>query len=763
MTSITAQPRVYSSGVRVRRRSMGRRARPSPGIMVLGAATLSVTAALSVALGAPSVMRVPAVFAFFCIAPGSAFVTAVGGRREPGLIIGVSLALVAVVAQLMLWLGDWWPRPFLYALAAACIVGLASAAVAGRSQLPTFLEVAMAARSVRPAIGRLPRTAAFHAGVLAGALLLWILALTSARLGQMAGLGLLDALPLAYFIAFALLLIGFAVAAASNELDPKLLGGYVLALILVLHATTAVLYTEPRYAWTYKHLGVINLLAASGHADRQIDIYNNWPAFFAANAWLSRMAGIAPISYAGWAQVFFNIVDVLALRFAVRAFTGEERLLWTAALFFVLGNWVGQDYLAPQAFAFAVSLVMLGLVARSGYARADVAAKRGSTARRRWAAFRLAAERTPPRPADPLPARPLSGKATLIAGGVCALAVVISHQLSPLLVIADVAALALFARRAPLWVPAALAAIEVCWLLLAWPFLSSHFSLFDFGGGVGTGVSRNLTAALPGARFSFYAPTAVMALMLGLALFGALRRRHEGKRNVVLGCLIAAPAAVIAFQSYGGEGVYRAFLFALPWLAFLAAAACTGTRLRTRPLRMRFRPLILGSAAVGACLLVAYFGQEVVNHVPSDDVDAAAWYELHAPPGSLRINLAPSAPDRLTARYPLVSLADPPSLLTLRQFTGHRLGAHDLPHLEAFIRTVEPYANGRGDHPVYVVLTRRQENYGRLNGLIPAGSVSSLTAALERTRDFRLVYSRPTAWVFRYVVSGRPRAESTRQ
>jgi hypothetical protein len=588
--------------------------------------------------------------------------------------------------------------------------------------------------------------------------------MAGAQLGQMSGLGLLDALPLTYFIAFALLLIGFAVAAASNELDPKLLGAYVFALILVLHGTTAVLYSEPRYAWTYKHLGVINLIAGGGQADRQIDIYNNWPAFFAANAWLSRTAGIAPIAYAGWAQVFFNIVDVLAVRFALRAFTGEERLLWTSALFFVVGNWAGQDYLAPQAFGFAVSLVALGLVIRSGYATTGVSARRGSTAQRRWTALKLAAGRMRLDRADAHPPPPLSPLAALIGGGVCALAVVTSHQLSPLLLIADVAALALLARRAPLWIPAALAAVEVWWLLLAWPFLTSHFSLFDFGGGVGTGVSRNLAAALPGAPFSFYAPTAVIVLMLGLALLGASRRRHDGKRNVVLGCLIAAPVSVVAFQSYGGEGLYRAFLFALPWLAFLAAAACAGRPLRTRPLRMRVGRLILGSTAVGACLLVAYFGQELVNHIPSDDVQAATWYELHAPPGSLRINLAPSAPDRLTARYPLVSLADPPSLLTLRQFTGHRLGARDLPHLEAFIRAREPYANGPGNHPVYVVLTRGQENYGRLNGLIPAGSVTGLTAALERSLHFRLVYSRPTAWIFRYVAGGaKPRPQRIRQ
>jgi hypothetical protein len=757
MASVLTEPRTYRSGVRLRHRGPGR-PRRLPGTVVLGVAALSVTAVLCVAVSAPSVVRVPSVLGFLCIAPGCAFVTVVGGRREPGLIIGLSLATVAVVAQSMLWLGAWSPAAFFYALAAACLLGLASAAA--RSVTTATVDALGPGRRVRPRnglglgravrrlIGRLSWTTAFHAGVLAGALLLWALALAGAQLGRMAGLGLLDALPVSYFIAFALLLDGFAFAAGSKDLNPRLLGAYVFALILVLHGTTAILYSEPRYAWVYKHLGVINLIAATGHADRQIDIYNNWPAFFAANAWLSRTAGIAPIAYAGWAQVFFNIVNVVALRFALRAFTRDERLLWTAALFFVVGNWVGQDYLAPQAFAFAVALVVLGLVIRSGYAPTGGLLKRGSDARRRRL---LSAKRWSPTRADALPPPPLSPPAAITAGGICVLAVVTSHQLSPLMLIADVAALALVARRTPLWVPAVIAAIEVWWLALAWPFLSSHFSLFDFGSGAGTGVTRDLAAALPGASLSLYAPAVVMALMLGLALLGALRRRREGRRNLVLGCLIAAPVAVVVFQSYGGEGPYRAYLFALPWLAFLAATACVSRQHHAGPVRMRPGRLLLATATVGACLLVAYFGQELVNHIPSADVQAATWYELHAPAGSLRIDLAPNAPDRLTARYPLVSLADPPTLLTLREFTGHRLGARDLPHLEAYIRRHEPYANRRGDHPVYVVLTQGQENYGRLNGLIPAGSVAGLTAALKRSPDFRLVFSRPTAWIFHYV------------
>ncbi|MBV9005977.1 MAG: hypothetical protein JO181_15055, partial [Solirubrobacterales bacterium] len=124
-------------------------------------------------------------------------------------------------------------------------------------------------------------------------------------------------------------------------------------------------------------------------------------------------------------------------------------------------------------------------------------------------------------------------------------------------------------------------------------------------------------------------------------------------------------------------------------------------------------------------------------------VRASLWYEQHAPAGSMRIDLAPNEPDRLSARYPLVDLSDPSTLVTQAQFTGHQLGASDVPRL---IRLIQQ----QRARPAYVVLSRLQEDYARLNGLLPAGSLTSFVGALEQSPAFGLVYSLPTAWIFRY-------------
>jgi GT2 family glycosyltransferase len=719
-------------------RAVPRVGRPAVAV----AAAACVAAPASVAVGAPTALRLPAVLAFLCLAPGAALLTAVRGRMEMGLIIGISLGVTAVTAQSMLWFGAWSPRPVLYGLAAACLLPLAPGLALERRRGGGGRGGLAALKRVRDGTDGFPGTAWVHGALLVVALGVWGTSLLGADLRLMGGVGLLSALPPTYFFAFALLLIGFAGAATNEKASPRLLGLYVVALIVVLHGTTPLLYDEPRYAWTYKHLGVIELIAATGAVNRDFDIYNNWPAFFAANAWFSKAVGLAPIAYAGFAQLFFNLVNVAAVRFALRGLTANERLLWTGTFFFVLGNWVAQDYLAPQAFGFALSLVVLGLCVRCSPAVTRRRSRPG-----RWLSGRLngLTNAVLPRraPGEDLPPAPLGPRGALVAGSVCFLAVVTSHQLSPVLLIVSVAALSLFARRVPLWVPLAMAAVEAWWLALAWPFVGAHFSLLH-PGAAGTGApGRNLGAALPGAELTFHAPAAVIGLMTLLALIGMARRLRVGQRDLVPVCLIVAPAVCVAFQSYGGEGAYRAYLFALPWLAFFAAAACTRAPSPDRPAPLGFARLLAATAAVGESLLFGYFGQDLANRIRPDDVRAAVWYEEHAPAGSVRLNLAPTAPDRLTARYPKVSLGDPSALLLRPEFTGHRLGAGDVPRLE---RLVEAQRARR----IFLVLTRGQEDYALLNGLAPDGSVTSLVRALGSSTRFRLVYRRPTAWIFEY-------------
>jgi GT2 family glycosyltransferase len=662
--------------------------------LVVTAAVACVAAPLLVVLGVPAFVRLPAVLALICLAPGTALLAAKRQRAELGLVLGASLAVTVVVAQCMIWLHVWWPTAWLFVLAIACLPPLVASLDLALPR-PTLPSATLGGTH-----WKFPHSG--HAALLAGVLALWGLSLVGADVSRIAGLGLLNALPPTYFLALGLLLAGFLDAATRSDPSPKLLGAYVLALILLLHGTTPLLYDEPRYAWTYKHLGVIELIASTGGVDREIDIYNNWPGFFAANAWFSSVVDLKPIAYAAWAQVFFNVANVAALRFALRGLTKNETFLWTAAAFFVLGNWVGQDYLAPQALGMLLSLVILGLCLR------------------------------------PVP----SPRVACVVGGICFLAVVTSHQLSPVLLIASVALLWLVTARVPVWIPVAMVAIEAWWVVLAWPFVESHFSLIDPGSGGAAADARDLGAALPGAAFGFYAPGGVILTIGLVAVLGGLRMRRDGRRVVIPASFVVAPLLVAGLQRYGGEGIYRAYLFALPWLAFFAAWACMRRPARGERVRMHRRRLGPATGVLAAFLLFAYFGGELANHIAPSEVRAAEWYERKAPPGAARLQLAPSVPARLTARYPKVTLADLNPLLDHPEFRGRQLGARDLPRIERLMRTA-------GGRRTYLVLTRHQNDFARLNGLLPEGSMARLERALAASADFRPVYRRPGAWIFR--------------
>jgi len=591
---------------------------------------------------------------------------------------------------------------------------------------------------------RLPLFVLAHCTVIGAAVGLWAVSLIGTDLDAMAGLGLLNALPPTYYGAFALLLVGFAAAVTREVVSPKVLGLYVLALVLVLHATTPLLYEEPRYPWVYKHLGVIDLVATTGGVDRDIDIYNNWPGFFAANALLSSVTGVSPRSYAEWAQVFFSVVNVGVLLFALRGLTSDRRLLWTAAWLFVLANWIGQNYLAPQALGFLLSVLVLGLCLRSAPSPRRPSTRLGRWWERRPQRLESLMARGSRREFVPAPA--LSPRGALALGSVCYLAIVVTHQLSPVMLILSVTVLSLVGRRVPLWVPAAMVAIEAWWLTLAWPFLSENYSVFDPDlSSTGRPEGTALANAMPGYRFVVYATIAVMAVMVALTIVGLIRRVRAGHWQLAGASLAIAPVVVLAVQNYGGVAVQRAFLFALPWLAFFAAAACLpAPHTAGRALASRWR-LALATCVVGICFLPAYFGRELINHVLPEDVSATVWFEEHAPTGSAAIWLAGEPPNRSTAAYPRVGLNTLASLTTRSpEMRHHRLGARDVGRVEALVA-------GVSERRVFLILTPHQEQYARLYGFLPKGSVAGLGRALEASSAFRLRYRRGESRVFEYV------------
>lgn len=95
---------------------------------------MAVSAALliSLVLPPPGVVRFALAVAFVMFGPGAAVLIALGSRSlarpELGLIIAVGMATTVLVAESLIWLGFFHPRPELAAAAAAVLITVGAAA-----------------------------------------------------------------------------------------------------------------------------------------------------------------------------------------------------------------------------------------------------------------------------------------------------------------------------------------------------------------------------------------------------------------------------------------------------------------------------------------------------------------------------------------------------------------------------------------------------------------------------------------------------------
>ncbi|MPZ15701.1 MAG: hypothetical protein GEU73_14980, partial [Chloroflexi bacterium] len=196
-----------------------------------------------------------------------------------------------------------------------------------------------------------------------GALLLWLVALSSVQIRDVSDLGLVAVLPAGAFVALGLLLLSYALALRQQPLRTHVLLLHVGTLIFMLYGATTVVSVAPRFTIAWRHVGVAEYIARTGTVAPLIDAYHNWPGFFALIAFVSDVAGFdSAIHLAPWAPVVFNLLYLCPLIVILRTAAVDERTVWIGVWFFCLTNWIGQDYLAPQALSFFLYLVVLAVI-----------------------------------------------------------------------------------------------------------------------------------------------------------------------------------------------------------------------------------------------------------------------------------------------------------------------------------------------------------------------------------------------------------------
>ena len=165
---------------------------------------------------------------------------------------------------------------------------------------------------------------------------------------------------------------------------------------------------------------------------------------------------------------------------------------------------------------------------------------------------------------------------------------------------------------------------------------------------------------------------------------------------------------------------------ALPWLSLLAAYACASRTAPAGRMRVGFAARC-GVDGRGRLSLVRFL--RAGAHQPRAVQRCSRRPVVRAArAGRIDAHRSRARRSRPSDRaLPRCRLSDPSSLVTYAQFVGHRLGVRDVSQLIGLIKQQRA-------RPAYVVLSAFQEDYARLQGLLPAGSLDGSSPRLSALR-----------------------------
>jgi hypothetical protein len=565
----------------------------------------------------------------------------------------------------------------------------------------------------------------------------------------MTDLGLLTVLPLSYYLAILLLSASFILASSEDNASPVMLSLHVIALIIMIHGTPQIVYGTVRYSWAWKHVGIIDYIQRNHSVNPNItylNVYHDWPGFFALGAFLTQVAGFqSALSYAGWGPLFFNLIDFPALLVIFRSITKDRRLIWLAAWFFYITNWIGQDYFSPQAMNYFLYLVVIGIV----LSWFSIWSPPNPEFISKWLKSRLLSggfSRLLSRgiPAGTKISTPKQRAMLMVFLGAIFFVIASSHQLTPFMMISALTLLTIFQVSRARSLPFMMAIFTAAWVIfMGETFLQGNIGWITRSIGLLTGNFaaniHNLQQASPGQVVVSWMDRGLSALVGILAIFGALRRLRNGKWDLASILLILAPLPMVPANAYGGEMVFRVYYFALPFMAFLGAS-------NFYPSIEKGRNIDTVLAAIGLSVVLlfgfffGYYGKDQMYYFSPEEVQASEYLHTNAPPGSMIMS----------------GTVDWPLGYKNYEFYNY-LAISNLPKIQQDQLFRDPVnrilIDMRGNTSAYFVITRSQIAEVDTIGMLPKGSLSQLGSLLLKSQNFKLIYSNSDALIFERVNS----------
>ena len=409
--------------------------------------------------------------------------------------------------------------------------------------------------------------------------------------------GLVNGLPITFFVALALLVIASALLWVSREKHTKLLGLQLLIIILALALVPMITGGSSQFInHGYRNVGYVDYIVRQGHFDTQLTFYLSWPGAFVLASIIDILCQIDFTPLIEILPFFFlPVLFIIPLYIFLKNILGESRsnYVWAGCLISSLaGGGGGGNIISAGGAAAFLLMVTLALV----------------TNRRLWH-----------KEGNPFP--------IILLIVIAFTAMVACHLLTSLAALGLIAVLALVRRNTHL----VLTAVVCLAVLMAWnltvagefviprlPFIGEGGLIFDFS----LLFEREITGHLLGS--GAHIDVAIMriihtALFLLLGFVGfisSLIVRRDLKSTISLVAITVIPVPLVVLSGYYAEEILtRIYGFIVPGLAYF------GTRLFdiNKKVIAAFLCLLL-IIAIPIKLVAAYGNQELDYFSPGQRV-----------------------------------------------------------------------------------------------------------------------------------------------
>ena len=527
--------------------------------------------------------------------------------------------------------------------------------------------------------------------------------------------GLLTHISPAWFAGIVLVLAGVATARGERE---AYAAAAVLSLMLATTLTPALVYGMPRSQSAAKHVELAALLMHAHHLNPGAGIYQAYSGFFSAIAWLCSLARVSdPIGLATFWPVIIAFVRIAVLRFFFGRVIESRYRAWCAVAVVALVDAIGGDYFSPQSVGYVIGIGVFALV---------------------------------------LTGRPtrISERARIALLVLCGCSLAITHELSPYIVGGVLIVLAVLRQAEPRWAAAAILAPAGLWALINRHVLSGFLSFSALGNISNFAPPKTVSNAglhrLAIVGDSSHALLAGLLVLIGAAAVALARNR--GRRWAwSYGASAGVGLVFVAVNPYGNEGIFRSALFAIPWLALLAARGLP-------QLRSRFGPVafLAVSVVLLATFMLGEFGMDASAVIRRADLTSLRILERTAPANSYLVSvgygdLPSTVPDAGAGSTELAwdAFTDQSSL---------RSGGPGPADLSLLTTRLERYAHDTSGAPaanVYAIWSPATLWYGEEYGLETSQQSFAWLRLLLHSPQWHTVYASAGTYLFR-VSGGQP-------